>query len=121
MLAENMQRADLTEPEQAEGFQLMLNLGDTVSSISEQTGFSESTIRRRLKMSQYDMEQVKKSYDAGMRLEDFEALEKINDPAVREKLVENFKPNNFGICRKTSASGSYRVSIYENRYDRLKA
>lgn len=95
MLAENMQRADLTEPEQAEGFQLMLDLGDTVSSISETTGFSESTIRRRLKMSQYDMEQVKKSYDAGMRLEDFDELEKINDPAVREKLVENYKPNNF--------------------------
>ncbi len=95
MLAENMQRADLTEPEQAEGFQLMLDLGDTVSSISETTGFSESTIRRRLKMSQYDMEQVKKSYNEGMRLEDFEALEQINDPAVREKLVENYKPNNF--------------------------
>ncbi len=95
MLAENMQRADLTEPEQVEGFQLMLDLGDTVSSISETTGFSESTIRRRLKMSQYDMEQVKKSYNEGMRLEDFEALEKINDPAVREKLVENYKPNNF--------------------------
>ena len=95
MLAENMQRADLTEPEQAEGFQLMLDLGDTVSSISETTGFSESTIRRRLKMAQYDMKQVKKSYDSGMRLEDFEELEKINDPAVREKLVENYKPNNF--------------------------
>ena len=41
MLEENMQRSDLTIIEQAEGFQMMLDLGETVDSISEKTGFSK--------------------------------------------------------------------------------
>lgn len=43
MLEENMQRSDLTIIEQAEGFQMMLDLGETVDSISEKTGFSKAS------------------------------------------------------------------------------
>ena len=42
MLLENIQRNDLTVYEQAQGFQMMLDLGETISGISEQTGFSEN-------------------------------------------------------------------------------
>ena len=38
MLEENMQRIDLTPLEQAEGFQMMLDLGDTEEQIAEKTG-----------------------------------------------------------------------------------
>lgn len=41
MLEENMQRSDLTIYEQAQGFQLMLDLGDTEEQIAEKTGFSK--------------------------------------------------------------------------------
>ena len=44
MLEENMQRIDLTVLEQAEGFQMMLNLGDTEEQIAEKTGFSRTTV-----------------------------------------------------------------------------
>ena len=38
MLEENMQRNDLTIFEQAQGFQMMLDLGETEESIAEKTG-----------------------------------------------------------------------------------
>ena len=50
MLAENMQRSDLSVYEQAQGFQMMLNMGETVASVAEKTGFSQSTVRRRVKL-----------------------------------------------------------------------
>ena len=50
MMLENIQRSDLTVYEQAQGFQMMLDLGETVESISLDTGFSATTIRRRTKL-----------------------------------------------------------------------
>ena len=47
MLLENMQRNDLTIWEQAQGFQMMLDLGETESDIAEKTGFSKTTVRQR--------------------------------------------------------------------------
>lgn len=41
MLEENMQRGDLTIWEQAQGFQMMLDLGETEDTIAEKTGFSK--------------------------------------------------------------------------------
>ena len=37
MLEENMQRNDLTILEQAQGFQMMLDLGDTAEQIADKT------------------------------------------------------------------------------------
>ena len=54
MLLENMQRNDLTIYEQAQGFQLMLDLGETISSISQKTGLSKTTVRHRVKLAELD-------------------------------------------------------------------
>ena len=51
MLEENMQRNDLTIWEQAQGFQMMLDLGETEDTIAEKTGFSKKTIRHRLNIA----------------------------------------------------------------------
>lgn len=48
MLLENMQRADLSIVEQAQGFQMMLDLGSDINTISEKTGFSKTTVRHRI-------------------------------------------------------------------------
>ena len=61
MLEENMQRADLTIYEQAQGFQMMMDLGYTQKEISKRTGFSETTVRRRLKMAEMDPKLLKKA------------------------------------------------------------
>lgn len=54
MLEENMQRGDLTIWEQAQGFQMMLDLGETEDTIAEKTGFSKKTIRHRLNIAKLD-------------------------------------------------------------------
>ena len=46
MLLENMQRSDLTVYEQAQGFQMMLDLGATVEEIAEKSGFSVRPVRK---------------------------------------------------------------------------
>ena len=55
-----MQRSDLTIYEQAQGFQLMLDLGDTEEQIAEKTGFSKTTIRRRLNIAKLNQDELKR-------------------------------------------------------------
>jgi ParB family chromosome partitioning protein len=56
MMLENMQRSDLTVYEQAKGFQLMMDFGETVDSIADKTGLSKTTIRNRVKIAKYDQD-----------------------------------------------------------------
>ncbi len=90
MLEENMQRSDLTILEQAEGFQMMLDLGDTVEGIREKTGFSKSTIYHRLNIAKLDKETLqKKEADEGFQLSigDLNELERIRDVGKRNKVL----------------------------------
>lgn len=87
MLVENMQRSDLTIYEEAKGFQMMLNLGKTIQDVSEMSGFSEATVRRRVKLAELDEKKFKKAVDRGATLYDFAELEKIEDPAVKDELL----------------------------------
>lgn len=95
MLLENMQRSDLTVYEQAQGFQMMLDLGDTINIISDRTGFSETTIRRRIKMMDLNSKKFKEAVDRGATLMDFADLEKIQDLKLRNKVLEKFGTSNF--------------------------
>lgn len=58
MLLENIQRSDLTVYEQAQGFQMMLDLGETEDTIAEKTGFSKKTVRHRLNIAKLDWNEV---------------------------------------------------------------
>ena len=87
MLVENMQRSDLTIYEQAKGFQMMLDLGKTVQDVSEMSGFSETTVRRRAKLAELDEKKFKKAVDRGATLFDFAELDKIEDPEVRNEVL----------------------------------
>lgn len=89
MLAENMQRSDLTFIEQAHGFQLMMDLGDTVENISKKTGFSKQTIKHRLEISKLDqniIETAQKNFQ--LSIGDFIELEKVKDLAARNDILE---------------------------------
>lgn len=90
MLEENMQRNDLTIYEQAESFQLMLDLGDTVESLSEKTGFAKSTIYHRLNLAKLDHDVIKEKEDDEsfqMSLKDMYELEKIDDVKERNRIL----------------------------------
>ena len=54
MMVENVHRSDLTAYEQAEGFQMMLDMGGSVAQVAQKTGFSETTIRRRVQLLELD-------------------------------------------------------------------
>lgn len=95
MLLENMQRSDLTIYEQAQGFQMMLDLGESLHDISEKTGFSDNTVRRRIKLLGFDQEKFCKSVERGGTLMDYAELEKINDPDLRNKVLDKIGTPNF--------------------------
>jgi ParB family chromosome partitioning protein len=95
MLIENIQRTDLTVYEQAQGIQMMLDLGETVNNIAEKTGFSETTVRRRVKLLELDQKKLKASAERGATLIDFAELDKIKDIKLRNSVLEKIGTHNF--------------------------
>ena len=95
MLLENMQRQDLTVWEQAQGFQLMLDLGATAAEISKQTGLSKTTVKHRLKLLELDPEEFRKSQERQVSLTDYIELEKIEDEKLRNKVLKSAGTANF--------------------------
>lgn len=90
MLEENMQREDLTIYEQAQGFQMMLDLGETEDSIAEKTGFSKTTIRRRLNIAKLDQDVLKKKQEDDsfqLSLTDLYELEKVKSIEIRNEIL----------------------------------
>lgn len=83
MLLENMQRSDLTVYEQAQGFQLMLDMDSTMEEIAEKSGFSQTTVRRWVKMMELDQEKLKEVSKRQLSLADFDKLAQIEDIKVR--------------------------------------
>lgn len=88
MLVENIQRSDLTVYEESKGFQMMLNLGKSVKEVSDMSGFSESTIRKRVKLAELDEKKFKKAVDRGATLFDFAELDKIEDLEKKNELLD---------------------------------
>lgn len=95
MLTENMQRSDLTVYEEAKGCQLLLDLGDTVAEVAEKTGFSESKIRRRVKLCELDEEAFRESQIRQPTLQDYDRLNQIKNIDVRNELLKSIGTNNF--------------------------
>ena len=100
MLEENMQRQDLTVYEQAQGFQMMMDLGYSAADIAEKTGFSETTVRRRVKMAEMDADLLKKACEGGkterqITLFDFDRLAQVDSIKERNRLLKMIGESNF--------------------------
>lgn len=107
MLEENMQREDLTIYEQAQGFQMMLDLGETVDSIAEKTGFSATTIRRRLniaKLDQKELQKKEKDDNFQLTLKDLYELEKVKDLKTRNKILKEARDSREIVWKAQSAA-----------------
>ena len=99
MLTENLQRTDLTLAEQGQGFQMMLDLGVDMKKISSQTGISESTIRRKVKIvKEIGLEQLKKVRSREVLLTDYERLLKVTCPVRRGEVLEKIGTRDFDWC-----------------------
>lgn len=96
MLIENMQRKNLTPYEECKGVQMCLDLGLDEDELSKKTGFSKETIRHRKKMSELDQGIFKQKCEEGqISMQEIIALEKIKDPATRNKVLESAGSVNF--------------------------
>jgi len=98
MLIENMQRSDLTVYEQAQGFQMMLDMGHSVQTIVNRTGFSETTVRRRLKMAELDQAKLREVSTRQISLMDFDKLAQIDDIDVRNECLDKIGTNDFDMA-----------------------
>lgn len=106
MLEENMQRNDLTIYEQAQGFQMMLDLGETEDTIAQKTGFSKTTIQHRLNIAKLDADVLKeKEQDDNFQLSltDLYALEKVKDIETRNKILNEAKNSRDLVWKAQSA------------------
>ena len=95
MLMENMQRQDLTVYEQAQGFQMMMDLGFTVKEIGEKTGFSETTVNRRLKMAELDKKTFQTAVGKQITMDDLDRLGQIRDVKKRNELLKEYGDNSY--------------------------
>lgn len=103
MLEENMQRNDLTIYEQAHGFQMMIDLGESAETIAEKTGFSKTTIYHRLNLAKLDTRILKEKTEADsyqMSLKELYMLEQIEDVKTRNR-----------ILKETNASGQIEWKV----------
>jgi ParB family chromosome partitioning protein len=102
MLTENMQRVDLTVYEQAQGFQLMLDMGDTVEQIAGKSGFSKTTVRKRIEIAKLDEKTLKKVSDRQLSMADFDELAKLDSINARNKVLETIGTANFKNTLKSA-------------------
>lgn len=99
MLLENMQRSDLTVYEQAQGFQQLLDFGMDIEDISQQSGFSKRTIRRRLEIAKLDQNKLKEiSSTRQLSLKEFDALARIKNLEARNEVMEKIGTNDFALA-----------------------
>lgn len=96
MLLENVQRVDLTVYEQARAFrQLVVDFGQSVESVAKKTGFSETTVRRRLEIAKLDKKKLKEISERQLSFSDFEELAKIKDIKKRNEVLKYIGTHNF--------------------------
>lgn len=96
MLAENMQRENLTIYEQAKAFQqLAIDFGKSTAEIAEMSGFSETTVRRRTKLADLNEVAFKRACDRGATLFDFAELDKLETAEDKARVLGDMGTPNF--------------------------
>lgn len=91
MLVENIQRNGLTVTEQAQGFQMAIDLGNSVDDLAEETGFSKTTIYHRLNIAKLNQKALKKAEDNKdfqLSISDLYILEKIKKVSDRNRILK---------------------------------
>ena len=95
MLMENMQRQDLTVYEQAQGFQMMMDLGYSAKEIGEKTGFSEKTVKDRIKFTKFNQKNFEKAVQQGATLMDMIEISKLESKSDQNEVMKHAGTENF--------------------------
>jgi len=94
MLAENMQRNDLTLPDQVGGVQTMMDLGIDAKGIAERTGLSTSTVRKRMKLTGINPGLLSETVKKGATLMDLAEIANLDDD-LRDQMLNEFGSTSF--------------------------
>jgi len=122
MLLENMQRCDLTMVEQAEGMQMMIDLGETVKAVSDRTGLSETTIRRRVKMLEtFGRDALESVQGRPIKIEDYEGLYKITNEKARKEVFSKIGTPEFNYKLESALNTQKREERKKKIIDLLKS
>ena len=112
MLTENMHRTDLTLYEQAQGVQMMMDLGLSEEQISDMTGFSRTTVKRRAKMAELDKELLKEKCTQ-LTMDEMDQLNKIEDVEKRNALLKEAGTSSFKWRVDNAIDEQKRVKVYQ--------
>ena len=121
MLMENIQRNELTIYEQAQGFQMMIDLGASVTEVAKETGFSETTVRHRLKLNELDPELLKEKSAKPISINDYIKLEQIKDPKLKNEALGAIGTINFDWMVKNAVQREVANEIWEKTIESLES
>lgn len=102
MLCENMQRNELTLAEQAQGVQMMIDLGIPAGEVAQKTGLSESTVRRRLKLAEFDRAALERACGTNITIDDILSLSEIKDAKKRDEVLSKAGTPQFASARMSA-------------------
>lgn len=94
MIAENMQRNDLTLTDQVGGIQTMMDLGIDAKGISDRTGLSTTTVRKRMKLTDINPGLLAETVKKGATLMDLAEIANLDDD-LRDVLLASFGTSNY--------------------------
>lgn len=89
MIAENMQRSDLTLTDQVGGVQTMMDLGIDAKGIAERTGLSTTTVRKRMKLTGINPGLLADTVKKGATLMDLAEIANLDDD-LRDAMLNEF-------------------------------
>lgn len=94
MIAENMQRNDLTLTDQVGGVQTMMDLGIDAKGIAERTGLSTTTVRKRMKLTGINPGLLAETVKKGATLMDLAEIANLDDD-LRDQMLNEFGSTSF--------------------------
>lgn len=106
MIVENSHRNALTVTEEANGIQMMLDLGETMEGVAKKNGFSKTTVRHRVNIAKLDQSVLgEKAHDDSFQLTftDLYELEKIKDIEKRNEILKKAGSSKDIVWRVDSA------------------
>lgn len=120
MMVENVHRTDLTAYEQAEGFQMMLDMGGSVEQVAQKTGFSETTVRGRIKLLGLDKTKFQRAEERGATMTDYLKLNTIKDPVRRNAVLDTIGTSDFNQSFSAAINHQMNMEWLQTIIDSLR-
>lgn len=120
MLAENMQRNDLTIADQVSGVQLMIDLGENVKAIADKTGLSETSVRKRAKVATLPKEEMKSAADKGATLLDLLDVTNLESEKAQKEVLNAFGTNNFAYIVRNAKEEEIKKKFLAEYLPKIK-